>query len=759
MRILTQIVPIYYFFSNFSVSTLRKACELLAKQSDPSGNGFLNNNYGNAGAGGGAGAGAGRHIGGTIVFEIFRCVLAENYSFSSPRRLPAQPGPFVAQDKFDGERMLLHKRGARTAFYSRNGKDFTAAYAARFVADCGAGLAHLRSAVLDGELLTWNATRRRFEPPWMNRAALGQFSAGARARAAAEFALLPSRAAATGVGGAATTAGGKLLAGGAPAVFRRGGATAVAAAALDGTGGGGSGGKGDGKKQRKPAGDNGNESDDVEGADNENNNADDYDYGDYGGDNMVNNAVDVAAETLGFGSAGSHSSEAGEKDAAKGKRERDHDVWCRLWKAAVDSYPQTAPVPVAGGALALSNNSNNNGGVANRGAGMPMLDIQYSRSASNNNNNDVRTGGAAAANAVAMSDGAGDDYEDPFLAMMREANDAAEDEYKTAAAAAAATAAAAQVAAAKAAKAEAAANARKGGETSSSGKAVVLTTGSGNIYDDDDDDDDDAAATPIAGNDDDEEDYVPAGPNDELHLCFVAFDILYLEGRSLAHLSYGERREKLVHALSLDGGPGEPRRATTVPRRLEIARDTVFFPLGDAEAKAEAAEAKAVEAASNSGASANKLTVAAAAAGTNRANINNGGSNKSKRKVVRRDDYGGFVEEYEDGSRGHGGDDDDDIVGIEGDVFAVGLGPGESPAQTYNNMNNYNFSDGNGDGNGYGARAVKNPVAEAYRRVRSWLRPESPMWPHLQCAVPVRGTAAALEARYPDLAKKRNAFR
>ncbi len=125
----------------------------------------------------------GAFTGETSVFSPFLVMLAEVHDPASPARADAGSAVFIAQDKFDGERIVVHKLGGRIKLFSRSTKDYTDAYAKRFVRDCGAAIAHLRDCVLDGELLTWNATKGRVEPPWVNKAGANDFGGGAVARA------------------------------------------------------------------------------------------------------------------------------------------------------------------------------------------------------------------------------------------------------------------------------------------------------------------------------------------------------------------------------------------------------------------------------------------------------------------------------------------------------------------------------------------------------------------------------------------------
>ncbi|THH05269.1 hypothetical protein EW145_g4922 [Phellinidium pouzarii] len=78
--------------------------------------------------------------------------------------------PFIIEEKLDGERMQLHKRGDRFFFYSRKGKNYTYLYGAN--GNSGSLTPHICHAfdnrveeiILDGEMLVWDPVSERNLP-------------------------------------------------------------------------------------------------------------------------------------------------------------------------------------------------------------------------------------------------------------------------------------------------------------------------------------------------------------------------------------------------------------------------------------------------------------------------------------------------------------------------------------------------------------------------------------------------------------------
>ncbi|KAL9646067.1 hypothetical protein ABK040_007947 [Willaertia magna] len=77
-------------------------------------------------------------------------------------------GEFVIEPKFDGERILIHKRDSEVKFFTRNGKDYTALYGNKFTSTILKQV-KAKSCILDGEMLVWNKELEAFKEFGHNR--------------------------------------------------------------------------------------------------------------------------------------------------------------------------------------------------------------------------------------------------------------------------------------------------------------------------------------------------------------------------------------------------------------------------------------------------------------------------------------------------------------------------------------------------------------------------------------------------------------
>ena len=98
------------------------------------------------------------------VVTLFRPVMPMLASRRRLETLAALLGAhrYVLQTKLDGERLQVHKDGARVQVFTRSGRDATALYGARVGAAVRRGVA-ARQCILDGELVVWDGRRGRFE--------------------------------------------------------------------------------------------------------------------------------------------------------------------------------------------------------------------------------------------------------------------------------------------------------------------------------------------------------------------------------------------------------------------------------------------------------------------------------------------------------------------------------------------------------------------------------------------------------------------
>ena len=102
-------------------------------------------------------------------FRPFKPMLAQNPAdwHNIPRMMDGRR--YVIEDKFDGERLIVHKRGSDVKLYTRKSIDVTNRYG------YGAALADtlrqciVGDAIVDGELMSWDITLQRYVPFGNNR--------------------------------------------------------------------------------------------------------------------------------------------------------------------------------------------------------------------------------------------------------------------------------------------------------------------------------------------------------------------------------------------------------------------------------------------------------------------------------------------------------------------------------------------------------------------------------------------------------------
>ena len=102
-------------------------------------------------------------------FRPFKPMLAQSPSDwnNIPRMMDGRR--YVIEDKFDGERMIMHKRGSDVRLYTRKSIDVTHRYGygaalAATLLECVMG-----DAIIDGELMSWDITLQRYVPFGNNR--------------------------------------------------------------------------------------------------------------------------------------------------------------------------------------------------------------------------------------------------------------------------------------------------------------------------------------------------------------------------------------------------------------------------------------------------------------------------------------------------------------------------------------------------------------------------------------------------------------
>jgi DNA ligase-4 len=94
------------------------------------------------------------------LFQVFSPMLAARADGFDVTRNTMRQG-FYIEWKFDGERMLVHKKGNQVKFFTRNGNDYTSKYGDALK---DLVLSHVRAeeAILDGEVLVWDDGRKAF---------------------------------------------------------------------------------------------------------------------------------------------------------------------------------------------------------------------------------------------------------------------------------------------------------------------------------------------------------------------------------------------------------------------------------------------------------------------------------------------------------------------------------------------------------------------------------------------------------------------
>jgi DNA ligase-4 len=102
-------------------------------------------------------------------FHPFKPMLCSNQSIESIIQI-MDGLEFVIEDKFDGERLLIHKEGQIVKLYSRNSVDHTTRYnyGAVFTPIILQALDN-HNCILDGELLSYNTITNKYEPFGSNR--------------------------------------------------------------------------------------------------------------------------------------------------------------------------------------------------------------------------------------------------------------------------------------------------------------------------------------------------------------------------------------------------------------------------------------------------------------------------------------------------------------------------------------------------------------------------------------------------------------
>ena len=102
-------------------------------------------------------------------FRPFKPMLAQNPPdwHNIPRMMDGRR--YVIEDKFDGERLIVHKRGGEVKLYTRKSIDVTHRYGygdalAATLLECIAG-----DAIVDGELMSWDITLQKYVPFGNNR--------------------------------------------------------------------------------------------------------------------------------------------------------------------------------------------------------------------------------------------------------------------------------------------------------------------------------------------------------------------------------------------------------------------------------------------------------------------------------------------------------------------------------------------------------------------------------------------------------------
>ena len=93
------------------------------------------------------------------LLQVFEPMLAKTaYSYDCTSKYKQG---FYVEWKFDGERMLVHKRGDEVKCFTRNGKDYTPKYGA-IIRPLVLRHVHCENCILDGEIMPWNDEAQRF---------------------------------------------------------------------------------------------------------------------------------------------------------------------------------------------------------------------------------------------------------------------------------------------------------------------------------------------------------------------------------------------------------------------------------------------------------------------------------------------------------------------------------------------------------------------------------------------------------------------
>ena len=101
------------------------------------------------------------------VFTMFKPMLA---SLLHPGKLSTtlSEGDYIIEPKYDGERILVHKKESEVMFFTRNGKDYTNLYGPKFSPFIRSNV-KAKVCILDGEFLVWNKELEAFKEFGHNR--------------------------------------------------------------------------------------------------------------------------------------------------------------------------------------------------------------------------------------------------------------------------------------------------------------------------------------------------------------------------------------------------------------------------------------------------------------------------------------------------------------------------------------------------------------------------------------------------------------
>ncbi|KAN0022290.1 hypothetical protein ACTFIU_004466 [Dictyostelium citrinum] len=99
------------------------------------------------------------------LFNPIKPMLANRQSIDNLSMLlnsAVSPTQFVIENKFDGERIQIHKDGEQVKYFSRNSNDSTYIYGSMFTPIVKESILAER-CILDGELIVWDSISQRFE--------------------------------------------------------------------------------------------------------------------------------------------------------------------------------------------------------------------------------------------------------------------------------------------------------------------------------------------------------------------------------------------------------------------------------------------------------------------------------------------------------------------------------------------------------------------------------------------------------------------